>query len=435
MRTATTALLAALAVAAPALAAPGVLTLEEALRLARERQPTLRQARAITLAASSRADEAKSGLLPQVVGTLGYQRTTANFVARPGVVPGNGPAGGGGTWFFYNFFNTGLAVNQLIYDFGQTSGRWRAQQANAAATEQSERATLLQITLNVRGNYFDARANKELTKVARETLDNQRKHLEQIEAFVKAGTRPDIDLFQARTDTANAEVAVIAAENAYEVSKATLNQAIGSEAPVDFDVSDEPMPPVEGEDAAPDQLFQQALAARPEVASLQDSLRAAQLTVRSFEGAYGPAIGASAGLTQGGQALDRLTWNASVGLSLTWPIYQGGLTKAQVREAEANVVAVEAQIEGLRQSVRVEVEQVRLSLRAAKAAVGAAREALQNARERLALAEGRYQLGIGSIIELGDAQVALTSAAAQLVQADFRVATARAQLIKALGRP
>jgi len=58
-----------------------------------------------------------------------------------------------------------------------------------------------------------------------------------------------------------------------------------------------------------------------------------------------------------------------------------------------------------------------------------------NAREQLRLAEGRYQSGVGSIIELGDAQIAATSAAAQVVQADFNLATARAQLLTALGRP
>jgi outer membrane protein len=64
----------------------------------------------------------------------------------------------------------------------------------------------------------------------------------------------------------------------------------------------------------------------------------------------------------------------------------------------------------------------------------AADEALLNARERLRLAEGRYQAGVGSVIELGDAQVALTNAAAQKVQADYNVSTARAQLMKAIGR-
>ena len=85
--------------------------------------------------------------------------------------------------------------------------------------------------------------------------------------------------------------------------------------------------------------------------------------------------------------------------------------------------------------VRFDVQQAVLTLRATKVAIDASREALTNAREQLRLAEGRYQSGVGSIIELGDAQIAATNAAAQVVQADFNLATARAQLLTALGRP
>jgi outer membrane protein len=82
----------------------------------------------------------------------------------------------------------------------------------------------------------------------------------------------------------------------------------------------------------------------------------------------------------------------------------------------------------------LQVEQVRLAVAAAKASQVGAREALSNAQARLRLAEGRYQTGVGNIIELSDAQVALTAASTQVVAADFQLATARAQLIQALGR-
>ena len=88
-----------------------------------------------------------------------------------------------------------------------------------------------------------------------------------------------------------------------------------------------------------------------------------------------------------------------------------------------------------RAHLRFQVQQAVLTVRAAKASIDAANEALVNAREQLRLAEGRYQAGVGSIIELGDSQVAATNAAAQEVQADFNLSTARAQLLSALGRP
>lgn len=416
-----------------------MLTLEDALRTAREKQPQLRQARAGTLAAKARSDEAKSQLLPQVQASAGYQRTTGNIFTRPGVVSSGGGAGAtaGSTSSFdtFNYFSSGITANQLLYDFGQTTGRWHSQEAQARATEDTEHATRLAIALQVRAAFFDARANKDLVTVARDTWENLKKHLEQIEAFVAAGTRPDIDVFQARSDAANAQVQLINSENAYATSRANLNQAMGVESTLEYDVADEQLAPVEGEDAAIDPLLTEAVKARPELAALEEQVRAQLETLRSVEGQYGPSISAQAGFTQGGVSLAHYGWNASLGLALTWNLYQGGLTNATVREAEANAASTSAQLEVQKQAVRLELEQVRLAVRAAKGTLGASREALDNAKQRLALAEGRYENGIGNIIELGDAQVALTTAAAQVVQANFRLATARAQLIKALGRP
>jgi outer membrane protein len=422
-------------VAAMLLAAPArVVTLEEALESARAHLPQLRQARAVTQAAEARARSAKSSLLPQLSASAGYVRTTANFTARPGTVPGSAGTMRSSTFDNSNYFNDSVTLNQLLYDFGQATGRYDAAQAQAQAQADSERAVGLLAELSVRSAFFDARANKSLVEVARQALTNQEAHLGQIESFVQVGTRPDIDLAQARSDAANARVQLISAENTYDISRATLNQAMGVEGPLDYDVADQALAPVAGEGLPIDPLLDEAIKARPEIASLMKQVRALQLTMRSIEGAYGPTLGAQVGFTQGGIAVDHLTWNMSAGLTLTWQLYQGGLTSAQVREAQANVAQVAAQLDLVRAQLRVEVEQARLSVRAAQASLGAAKDALLSAQERLRLAEGRYETGIGSIIELGDAQVALTSAAVQAVQADLKLSAARAQLLKALGR-
>ncbi len=412
----------------PAAAPPSsarVLGLDEAVRLARENQPQLRQARAGTEAAQARADEARAPLLPQLTGTAGYARATGNLPGLP-----ESPASAN-AWAFR------ATLNQLVWDFGQTTGRYQAARESAASQEASERATGLQVLYSVRSAFFTARAGRDLVGVARETLQNQEVHLRQVQGFVEVGRNPEIDLAQARTDRANAQVQLIQAQNAYETAKAQLNQAMGVEGPTDYEVADDTLPAVEGEDAPIDALLAEALPRRPDVVALEAQARAQQATLSSVRGGYWPSLGLVAGASDVGPELSGpgLTWNWSAGATLTWNLFQGGLTSAQSREASANLVALEAQLDALRQQVRLDLEQARLPVRAAKAALSAAAEALVNARERLRLAEGRYQTGAGSIIELGDAQVALTSAGAQKVQADYALAAARALLLRALGRP
>lgn len=411
-----------------------VVSLDEALRLARQHQPLLRQARAGTEAAAARVDAARSGLLPQLSGTAGYQRTTANFALRPGFVPQQFNQTGSSSFKTYDYFNFGLNANMLAWDFQQTWGRWGAAKASARAELAAERSQRLQVALNVRVAYFSARAAKAMVRVADETLTNQQRHLEQIEGFVQVGTRPAIDLAQARTDVANARVQLINAQNGYDVARAQLNQAIGIEAAVDYDVADETLPPVDGESGSAEALREAALRARPELAQIAAQVRAQELTLKATRGGYWPTLSVSTDLTEAGGALDNMAWNWSAGLSLSWALFEGLKTVAQVREANANLTAASAQLDAQRQQIGLQVEQARLDVRAARAALQASGDAVTNARDRLELAEGRYQTGVGNAIELGDAQLALTSALAQQVQSDYTLASARAKLLQAIGR-
>jgi len=411
-------------------AAARVLSLREALDTAVARQPLMHQARASTNVSKARVEQARAGYLPQVTGTATYQRRTGNFAPTPGVAN----AGGGTSSATYDSFNFALNATQLIYDFGQTNGRWHAADVTVEASRENERSVLNQTQLNVKKAYFSARANKALVKVAEETLTNQGRHVQQIQAFVQVGTRPEIDLVQARTDFANSRVLLINSQNNYEVAKAGLNQAMGIVGNTEFEVADDDAGALQDEGQPLDTLVKKAVAQRPELVNLAKQRSAQEITVRSAKGGYGPSLGATAGANAGGTELGSLVPNWSIGATLTWPILSGWQTHGIVHEAEANLGGIDAQVETEQLQVGFDVQQAWLSVKAMKETIDAAREALTNAREQLRLAEGRYQAGTGSVIELGDAQVAATNAAAQVVQADYNLATARAQLLAAMGR-
>lgn len=411
--------------APPADAAPAarVLTLDEALRTARANQPQLRSARAATEAAAARADQVRSPLLPQLTGSASYGRSTDNFAGRPG----------GASWDTSGAFDARALLSQTLIDLGQVA-RWRAAGASADAQRATERAAELDVVAGARSAFFVARAAHALVRVAQETLANQEAHLRQVEAFVEVGTRPAIDLAQARADRANARVSLVRADNAYQNARALLAQAIGIDWPAPIEVSDEALPPVPGEDGPLEPLVAEAAAGRPEVAALRSERRAQEHTLDAARAGWLPTLSAQTGITDSGPRLDSTYWNWTGQVTLGWNLFQGGLTRAQAREARANLSGLEAQDVALRRQITVDVDAARQGVSAASAALAAAGEALESARERLRLAEGRYQAGAGSIIELGDAQVAATSAGAQQVQAEYDLAAARARLLRALGR-
>ena len=429
---------------------PAPLSLKQAEETALRNQPTMREAHGLLEAAEGRVEEARAGYLPQVTLNGSYERTTGNFALHPGYVSTGssgtgGRSGTGGTsgttasgapilWTpQYNYYTVGATGSQLLYDFGQTSNRWRAAAASRDAADQNTRTAVLQTLLNVRRAYFVARAQRDLVAVAEETVTNQEKHVEQTQAFVRTGIQPDINLATVMTALANAKVQLVTARNNYAVAEAQVAQAMGVPVGLSFSLSDAELPPVAGEDGSTEALVDHALRARPELANLFAQRRAQELTVKSLKGAYGPALSAVGSFSEVGIAIDGLVPNWYVGLALTWNILQGGLTTGQVREARGTLENLVGQQDALKLQVQVDVQQGRLSVQAAKATIGAAGEAVVNARQQLTLAEQRYAHGLGNAVELSDAQVAYTSAEAQLVQAKFNLASARAQLLAALG--
>jgi outer membrane protein len=423
------------------------LPLRKAEEIALQNQPTVREAHGLLEAAEGRVEEARAGYLPQVTVNGTYERTTGNFANRPGQFPKgvagtsgmNGGAGGmngssASIWNpQYNFYQLNASASQLIYDFGQTSNRWKSAGASRDAAGDNTRTASLQTLLNVRRAYFVARADRDLVAVAEETVSNQEKHVEQTQAFVRTGIQPDINLATVMTALANSKVQLVTARNNYAVAEAQLSQAMGVSVNEHYLLSDQQIAPIAGEEGAAAPLVEHAEKNRPEIANLINQRRAQEATIGSLHGAYGPSLAAIANLSGVGVSVDSLTPNWYIGLGLTWNIFQGGLTRGQIREANGTLENLIGQEQALRLQVQVDVEQGRLGVQAAKATIGAADEALINARSQLTLAEKRYEHGLGSAVELSDAQVAYTTAEAQVVQAKFNLAAARAQLLAALG--
>src|SRR5262249_34954020 len=157
--------------------------------------------------------------------------------------------------------------------------------------------------------YFAARADKALVQVARETLDNQNKHLDQVQAFIQVGTHPEIDLAQQKTAVASARLSLIRAENTYATAKAQLNQAMGTPGRTDFDVADDSLPVIAGEDGNLDAALDVAYTARPELRAFLEQRKAEEEIISSTKGAYFPSISLSGTASEAGTALDDLGWS------------------------------------------------------------------------------------------------------------------------------
>lgn len=412
---------------AAASAEPKVLSLTQALQLAHEHHPLLVQATANVDVMQARSEQARGLLLPQVGATAQYSRSHGTF-ARAGTTGSSAPSSSGTS----NLFLFGLSGTQTLWDFGVIE-RYRAAGFNKEAVEATARAIDLQIALGVRRAYFAAAAQVALLHVAQDTAKNQLLHLEQVKALVQTGQRTGIDTAQAETAVANAQLAVINARNGLHLAMAALTQAIGTSEGGPWVVDEQQLGPVVNETDELEALVKLAVDQRPELSSLRRQQESVAATKLAATGGYLPILGANGGVSEGGTAIDALGPNWNFGVTLTWNLFNGGQTTGLVHEANAQAALIKATLDTELLQVRLDVEQARATIEDERSAVEAAGVAVAAARAQLTLAEGRLKAGVGTVLELGDAQVQFTTASAQLVQAQLTLSTARAQLLAALG--
>jgi outer membrane protein len=227
---------------------------------------------------------------------------------------------------------------------------------------------------------------------------------------------------------ANAELAQVTARNNVAVAVETLRNALGLVGPLDFDIVD--TLDIHDVSVAEDKALAMAYDHRPELLSQRFQEEAASQQIAALQKNYLPNVTGDASYIWSGSDYPlQPSWN--IGASVNLSIFNGGLTAAQIGEARANLANLKYQEQSLRQQIALQVRQAVLNLALAHESIRVSDKGLYQARENVELAEGRYKTGVGNIIELTDAQAALTVAEGANVQALSNYKTAVASLEQA----
>jgi outer membrane protein len=416
------------AAAAP-LGTPLRLTLAEATALALRQQPTIRAAQGALSAAEARVPQARSGYYPRIDLQTGIQ--TGEFVSS---------TTNRRTRSDSTFIN--LQGRQLLYDFGKTAALVEEARAGSrVAAGELERVRDL-VVQNVRQTYFGVLAARRLVGVADAALARSELNLRSAQGFFDVGTKPKSDVTRAEVEVANARVGVIRARNLVRFSETSFANALGLDATVPIEIDDtltyEPVA------LDPAQLAVEALGNRPELRQAQARLDQARAQLSGARAGYLPdlTLGGTAGYTGDDSFVSTdgvagVAFNESWAVTgqLTWNLFQGFFTQNRVKETQALVETARANYDTVELQVRLEVEQAYIAVVEAAERIGATEKAIESARENLRLAQGRYDAGVGTILDLTEAQLSLSNAEADNVRAltDYRIGLA--VLDRVVGRP
>ena len=411
-----------------------VLTVEAALDLASRCNPSLAASAARVEQAKAQIDQARADKLPQVYAALAgaWQGKEGKLPVYTAVGPGSFAQSGYALNSFKEVYQASLGVQWLIFSSGAVENTIKARKLAWLGIKTSEVRTGQAVENAVRVSYCDLQRARAKLAVAEEVLALTREHLTQVNYFFKYGVVAQDEVLRVQVDEANGELNVISAKNAVDVRWRALERAVGTPLRGVYSLPKPENLPDAGE--APRWDDESLNSLRPELRALEYSRRSALAVAAAAQGAAGPKIVGSGEVFNMGRDFwphDLDTWKLS--LSLRWDLYDGGKSRAQVREYRAKARELVAQIDDYKHQVALEAASAQLNYEAAKTRTVVARRQVDSAEEDYRMALKRYKANVGTNLDVLDARTALSNARTQLVDAMYDTDSARAGLDYALG--
>jgi outer membrane protein len=329
------------------------------------------------------------------------------------------------------FLSTSATVTaqQLLWDFGKTLAATDAARAGAKSSAEDVEIQKQETVRLVKEAYFGLALSNRLVQVNQQALDRALVNLRSAKGFFDVGTQPKSAVTRAEVDVATGQLNLIIAVNNVNIFRLTINQLMGipintpSEIQdnlgyvhVDFDTKS---------------LLNEAFARRPEYRQIKARYDQADFTVKQQFRNFFPNV-----VAQGtyGSARSDMNETYSYGLQLNWTIFDGGGKIALYKQAQAQRDAAQARVRDTELTIWQQVEQAYVTVQQAEEAIGAAEKGVESADENFRLSQGRFDAGVANIIELTDAQLALTTAQSNVAQALAAYWIAIARLDRFLGR-
>lgn len=424
---------------------PARVTLEEALARAAAHSHRLAELRARESAAGSVVDQRKAAGLPIVSVQAGYLRT--NHVDEFGFVQNGRPQ------VLYpdvpDNWRGRLDMQWPIYTGGRTAALERAALAERSASDKDLASARADLRLETTRAFWALVTATESVTVVQESVKRIEAQLADVRARFDAGFLPPNDVLTVEARVSSQRTLLIQAENQRDSARADLARLMGAPVDAAFDVNaalgdagvtgraDVAPPGSPGSRPGEPGPGPSPLRADREALSLRAD--AAEQRIEAAKADRKPSIAVVGGVDYA-RPNPRIfprkdAWEDSwdVGVNVSWTLWNGGRTDAQVAEARHLAAAARERLAEFDQQIALEVRQRQLDLASARAQVGTAADAVRSATEARRVVAERFTAGVATTTDLLDAQVDQLQAELDRTRALANVRLAEARLERAQG--
>ena len=393
--------------------APVPLTLKDAEALALKNHPQVLAAQATVREYSELVVEARSAYFPTLEADLTGSGGNPQGRIGAGYLPASR---------LFDRLGTGISLSQLITDSGRTPNLVASSRLQAQASQRTYEATRYDVLLAVDQAYFAALRAQALVKVAEQTVAARQIMSDQVTELAKNKLRSEVDVAFADVNLSEAKLLLLRSQDQVRAAFAELTRALGAQQEMNYKLTDEPLPPSPPIDA--ESLVVQAYTNRPDLLSLQLQRDAAVKFERAERDLSFPTVslvGVAGAIPAINQILSTDVPNNYEGaaLNVEVPIFNGHLFTARRAAARYQAQAEDQRVRDLQQRIARDVRVAWSSSKTAIQNIDVTAELLREASLALDLAQGRYNLGLSSIVELYQAELNITQAEIENLNAKY----------------
>jgi len=339
---------------------------------------------------------------------------------------------------YKNTYVSAIGFIQAIYTGGSLQALKQSKQLALEAAKTEEARVRQGVTNGVQTSYYNRKRAEEKQVVAEEAVSLTRDHMDRAQKLFNAGVVAKSDVLRSKVAVSEAELNLIRAKNAVELSLTAIEKAVGDTV-TSADVSDG-LPKraastlrQELREAPPDAL-PIAYEKREELKMYSLLSQQAEKVAKAAKGQLLPQIVGAAGYyTVDDSFFPTDNDEFKVGLAATWTIYDSGRVKAQTNQAKAQARELLSRLDDMKTTVKLEVTQAELNLRSAESRLNVAEHQVQTSEEDYRIAKRRYDESVGTNLDVLDARLALTNSRTELVDALYDIRIAEANLQYAMG--
>lgn len=334
-----------------------------------------------------------------------------------------------------NTHSNSVTASLPLFTGGELQGQIGQAKANYRSMLSAEEQAYIEMKETATDGYFTMLDAGNMKTLCQESVDRLQAHLDNVIAQYNVGIVARADVLRSEVELANAKQELISAENGYDVAEASLNNIIGTPLSTTLVLKDSLQYVPYDNDMAYCLAYSEEH--RPELKQAEYAIDAAEAALVVARSGHMPKVSAVAGNYWGGT--DESNWPGddndhwSVGVTASMNIFDSGVTWSKIHAAQENLAKAKETQRQVQDAVELEVRTDYLGMREAEKRISTTQVAVAQAEEDYHIAVVRYQAGVGTNIDVMDAQVALTEAKTNYVKALYDYNTSKAALNTSMG--